>query len=105
MSNFEINGIGVDTKTMGQEFYRMICEKEQEALVAFGMLPADFMAMVEEKVKEKLIKIWTQTLGVTVPEAMPYLDENKLKDTVQAIMHEICVEIYHAASEAGKMCV
>lgn len=106
----KVNGLTVDAAKIGQGLYEIICEKGEEAIVAFGMIPKWAMDLAEVAVREKIIAITCAQLGeplfpVTPEQLKPYIDEQLLKDTVNPIMHQIGIEIYNAAAKAGRMVV
>jgi hypothetical protein len=101
------NGLNVDTKAIACGLYKIICERDQAAIVAFGMLPADIMESTDKMLCEKIIAIAAKQNGISpeVLELTGLVDQTKVKKIAQEIMHEISVEIYRCASKAGKMCV
>jgi hypothetical protein len=101
----KINGLKVDTAAIGNGLYQIICETGREAIVAFGMIPADLMATTEKMLREKIIALSAKQIGCTVEEYKPFIDEQKVKETINPILHEISLAIYNAASKAGKMIV
>lgn len=101
----KINGLTVDTQAIADGLYEIICEKGEDPIVAFGMIPKWIMDLTEKLVREKVIAENARLLNLTVEELTPYVDEKLLKETVRPITHEICVGIYTAAKRAGKMCV
>lgn len=98
-----IKGLRVDAKAIGEGIYQMICDREEEALVAFGMLPSWAMEMLEKQLTDKVLEESAKQVECTVDELMPYVDKKKVKSIVDEILHAISVEIYGAASRAGKM--
>ncbi len=100
-----IQGLRVDAPAIADGLYEIICDRGQEAIVAFGMIPKDIIDLVEKILRERVIALWARQLDVAVEEAMPYVDEAKLRAIVQPIIHEITVGIYNAAARAGKMVV
>lgn len=47
-----INGLTVDTQAIADGLYEIICEREEEAIVAFGMIPKWIMDLTEKLVRE-----------------------------------------------------
>lgn len=90
-----INGLKVDAEAIGKGMYKIICDKGDEAVVAFGMIPVwainSLKPMLKEKVKAESIKLGKD------------LDENEIGQVAAAIEHEVVLGIYAAASAAGKM--
>lgn len=101
----KVNGLTVDAARIGQGLYEIICEKGDEAIVAFGMIPKWAIDMAETAVREKVITLAATQAGCTAEDFKPYIDEQLLKDTVNPIMRQIGTEIYNAAAKAGRMMV
>ena len=101
----KVNGVVVDAAAIGQGLYKIICDKGEEAIVAFGMIPKWAMDMAEAEARSKIIALAASQCQVTVEEFMPYLDKEKLDATVRPIMRQIGTEIYNAAAKAGRMVV
>lgn len=99
------NGLNINTAAIADGIYQIICEKGEEALVAFGMLPAPLMEMVERQMREKIIELSAKQHGLSTEDAKKFLSEEKLRATVNPIVREISCGVYAAASRAGKMCV
>lgn len=104
-ATLKVNGLAVDTQAIADGLYDIICAKGEEAIVAFGMIPAWLIETLELMLREKAIAIAAAQVGVTVQEFGPFIDETKLKETIRPIVHEVTVGIYRAASSAGRMCV
>lgn len=101
----KINGLNVNTQAIADGLYDIICEKGEDGIVAFGMIPRWILDLTEKLVREKVIAESARQLGVTVEELKPFVDEELLTETVNPIMHEICLGIYGAAARAGKLLV
>lgn len=101
----KINGLSVDTQAIADGLYKIICEREEEAIVAFGMIPKWIMDLTEKLVREKVIAENARQLDLTVEELKPYVDEKLLTESVDSILHEISLGIYTAAKRAGKLLV
>lgn len=108
----KINGLNVDTAKIGAGLCEIICEKGEDHIVAFGMIPKWVMDLAESAVREKIIAVACEQLSAPTPlfpvtpeDLKPYLDERLITDTVRPIMREIATQIYNAASQAGKMVV
>ncbi len=100
-----VNGLNVDTARIGQGMYEIICEKGDEAIVAFGMIPKWAIDMAEVAIREKVIELAAKRIQCTPEELKPHIDERLMKDTLQPILHHITLGIYDAASKAGKLVV
>ena len=101
----KINGLSVDTQTIADGLYAIICERGEEAVVAFGMIPKWIMDLTEKLVREKVLSETARRLNLTVAELQPHLDDKLLSETVNPILHEITIGIYAAAAKAGKLLV
>ena len=101
----KINGLIVNTKAIADGLYKIICKREEEAIVAFGMIPKWIMDLMEQLIREKIIAENARRLNLTVEELKPYMDEKLLAETINPIIHEICLGIYEAAKRAGKLIV
>ena len=95
MKTHEIEGLKVDAEKIGQGLYAMICERGEESIVAFGMIPLWVIEILEKELKGKLIEL----ANVQGAE----LDEKALKGMMEGIVRNVSIEIYKAASVAGKM--
>ncbi|HUJ08544.1 MAG TPA: hypothetical protein VL171_00820 [Verrucomicrobiae bacterium] len=100
-----IDGLKVDAQAIADGLYQIICDRGQEAIVAFGMIPKEIIDLVEKLIRDRVIELAANQHGVTVTEFLPFVDEAKLRAIVNPIVHEITVGIYAAAQRAGKMCV
>lgn len=101
----KINGLTVDTAKIGQGLYEIICEKEEDHIVAFGMIPKWVMDMTEKEVRQKIMLEAAKQVGCNVEEIIPYLDSATIEGMVRPIMRQIGTEIYTAAAKAGRMVV
>jgi len=105
ISRMKINGLVVDTQAIADGLYDIICEREEEAIVAFGMIPKWIMDLAEKLIREKIVAENAKRLNLTVEELRPYVDEKLRTETVNPILHEISLGIYTAAARAGKLLV
>ena len=101
----KINGLNVDTQAIADGLYEIICERGEEAIVAFGMIPKWILDLTEKLVREKVLAESARQLGITAEELKPYVDEKLLAETVNPIIHEISLGIYATAAKAGKLLV
>lgn len=53
MPPMKINGLTVDTQAITDGLYAIICEHEEEAIVAFGMIPQWIMDLTEKLAEKK----------------------------------------------------
>ena len=107
-----INGLKVNTDAIGEGIYRIICQQGQEAIVAFGMIPVEFIEVLEKQLREKIIALAAKQHEATPPDFESVLnqhhlkvDEKLIKETMAPIVHEVSIAIFRAASNAGKMMV
>lgn len=104
-----IQGMTVDVQAMADGLYAIITDRDQAALVAFGMLPADLLDLFEKQLGEKYeatAKEQAKTLfGCDIPENLEVADQAKKKAFVRDCLHEVSIGIYKAASNAGMMVV
>ncbi len=100
-----IKGLKVDTAALGRGFYRIIREQKMEAIVAFGMLPAEIMATIEKLLREKIVAEAAKQSECTPAELAPFVSKPLVDEIVRPIMHEICLAIYAEAKAAGMMVV
>lgn len=100
-----INGLNVDVQPLAEGVYGIICEKGDEHIVAFGMIPLWAVELFERLLREKVIAEACKRLQVTPEEAQPYLDEKLIKTIVQKISQEVTTGIFAAAKSAGRLCV
>ena len=101
----KIAGLNVNAQAIADGLYEIICEREEEAIVAFGMIPKWIMDLTEKLVRERVLTENARLLNLTVEELKPYVDEKLLAETVKPIIHEISLGIYAAAARAGKLLV
>ncbi len=50
-----INGLTVDIQDIADGLYAIICERDEEAIVAFGMIPKWILDLTEKLVREKVL--------------------------------------------------
>lgn len=101
----KINGLLIDEQNIANGLYAIICEQGQDHIVAYGMIPAEIMECLAKLLREKMIALAAAQRRMTAEEFAPYVDEAIIKDMIQKISHEVCIGIYRAAKEAGKMLV
>ena len=99
----KINNLNVDAEKIGAGLYDIICEKGEEAIVAFGMIPKWIIDLAERLIREKIIAIAAEQQQTTPAELAPYVDEQSIKETVRAISHEVVLAIFATASKRGAL--
>lgn len=99
-----INGLNIDYTALGKGMYDLFDEYEQ-AIVAFGMIPKDKMDIMMEQFKDKCARL--QLAQWRVPEddteSFKYIRDHIKKSVLETFEREMCIAIYQAASNAGKM--
>ena len=100
---FRINGLTVNSQAIGEGVYRIICDKGDQAVVAFGMIPKWAIDMVEKHLRDKIIEEAAKQRECTVAEFAPFVCEKLVRETVNPILREISCAILGAAANAGKM--
>jgi hypothetical protein len=68
----------VDAQAIADGLYAIICEREEEAIVAFGMIPKWIMDLTEKLVWEKVVAETARQSNLTVEELTPYVDDKLL---------------------------
>ena len=102
----KIKGVNVDTQALAKGMYDLFDEDEQ-AVVAFGMLPAEKMACTERLLNEKiesLAKDDCERLYGFRPDQNCAKKDLK-KDFVREATREITIAIFRHANSIGKMIV
>lgn len=97
----KINGLVVDADAIGKGLYGLICDKGEEAIVAFGMIPKWAIDLMQKPLREKIIRAWGEREDAE--GVYRNLDEKEIKRTMAEIEHQVVLGIYNAASAAGKM--
>ncbi len=103
----KIAGLNVDAEKIGAGLYKIICDKGEEAIVAFGMIPSWAVDSMRPMLREKVISEAGKTYGCSAHELelMGVVDEAKIAKIVQRIEHEVVLGIYAAAKSANAMVV
>lgn len=102
----KIQGIEVDTNAIAKGIYEMFDTNEQAA-VAFGMLPAEKMRVLENELDRKIeddAKNQVENVYGFRPENNVAKQDLKA-DFVRESMHQISVDIFRYAGSIGKMIV
>ena len=103
----KINGLVIDTDKLGAGLYGIICEMNEEHIVAHGMIPNAIIQMAERLLREKVLALSLAQLECSEAEALSCLkvDEDKMNATIAPIMREVSVAIFRTAKAADKMLV
>ena len=101
----KVNGMNVDARAIGEGLYEIICDKGDEAIVAFGMIPKWIMDMFERQLREKVYRIAAGQIGCDAddPTLRQFVSKEKMEEICQPIIQEVISEIYRAASRKGMM--
>jgi hypothetical protein len=83
-------GLNVESQKIADGLYEIICDKGEEAIVAFGMIPKWIMDMAERMVVEKIA---------------PMVPPEHRDAARRQIIKEISIGIYTAAAKGDKMLV
>lgn len=83
-------GLNVESQKIADGLYEIICDKGEEAIVAFGMIPKWIIDMAERMVVEKIA---------------PMVPAEHRDAARRQIIKEISSGIYTAAANRGKMLV
>ena len=102
----KIQGINTDVKALAEGMYNLFDANEQ-ACVAFGMLPAEKMACTEKLLAEKIEDMakdnCEQMFGFRPEENVA--KKNLKKNFVREAIHEVSIAIYKHADSIGRMVV
>ena len=100
-----MHGMKVDAEKIGAGLYSILCDKGEDHIVAFGMIPSWIMDALHKMLREKVMSEAAIQVGCTEQELtlMGVIDNKKVDSIVRDIEHKVCVAIYAAASKAGKM--
>ena len=101
----KMHGLLIDADAIGRGVYEMICDKGEQAIVAFGMIPKWSIDLLHKSLRDKVIAEAAQQVAATPDDLTPYVDDQRVEAIVRDIEHEVCVTIYRAASQAGAMVV
>lgn len=97
--------LNVNHQAIADGLYEIICQRGQESIVAFGMIPADLMEMTRKMICEKVISENARIMSCQPEDITPHVDKALMDGIVNPIVHQISVGIYAAAKRAGKMIV
>lgn len=99
------NGLSINAQAIGDGIYKMICERDEAGIVAFGMIPLWSMECLRKLLREKVVTEAAKSISCTPKELAPYVSQEKLNATVSQIEREVATAIYRAASNADAMLV
>ena len=104
-SKIHKHGLTIDAQAIGDGIYAMICEKGEDAIVAFGMIPKWAIDLVRPALRDKVIAEAAKMIQATPDDLKPYVDEEKVNKIVSDIESDICTAIYTSAANKGRMIV
>lgn len=91
-------------KAIGQGLYDMMTDYDK-AVVAFGMVPLEIMELFEKQYKKVVIEKWCAKYDM-IPDDFDYdLEKEIPQEQINEASRQVTIEIYEAASRAGKMMV
>lgn len=88
-------GLKVDIEKLSKGFYNLIKEHPDGACLRLGMFPHDIMNFLEKGIKAKLHNSDSYTL-IAYPE-----HTYKTKETIEAVVHDVCCKILQLATDEG----
>lgn len=104
-----VHGAIVDAEKIGKGLYEMIVEADQHHIVAFGMIPIEFIRSLEKMLAEKYETIGREEAkklyGMNIDPVLDVTDSEKKKKFVQQTVLLVTIEIFKAANAAGRMVV
>ena len=102
----KINGLKVDTRQIAAGLYDIICEHGESHIVAFGMIPKWIMDLLAVQLRNKINSIVEAQQQVTIEEISRYFNvKPEIEKIVQAIVRQVCTDIYGVAKKCGGMVV
>lgn len=103
----KISGLNVDVEKIGAGMLRIIEDKGDGAIVAFGMIPVWAADALNRMLRDKIIAESATQLGVTSRELdlMGLVDNAKVAEIAREIERAVISAIYKAANQQGKMIV
>jgi len=106
--------VKLECDKVGTKMYHSILDEEDQAVVAFGMIPKHATDILEKQLADKWNELFKHRSGGSTPEEYDGSMTNlgmepeavKCRDKwVRAQSKEVCIHIYSAASAAGRMVV
>ncbi len=95
----------VNTQAIAEGLYRIICERGEEHIVAFGMVPKWIIDLTERHLREKIIELAAAQNDTTAEALRPFVSEKLIQELMQPIIHDVTSGIFTAAKNAGKLVV
>lgn len=97
------SGIKVDAAKIGAGLYDLVCQKGDDAIVAFGMIPKWIVDILDRQLEEKIIELFAAENQIEPALAKEIICPDSLKDMVRSISKECTLAMFDAASKAGKL--
>jgi len=94
---------GCNVTKIGQGIYDLMPEAGK-VVVAFGMLPKEFMDSAEDNVRRRLGEVSAEKLGFRTDQG-PEFEDAIYPHVIREVLKGISSAIYGAASAAGRMVV
>ena len=88
----------INTTEIGKGLYDLM-DNNQQAAVAFGMIPKEIIDLVMDKIKKRISDILAEDLGLPAKDIYPCLKEDFLNE----LEHDISLAIYGRAKELNRM--
>lgn len=103
----KISGLNVDVDAIGAGMFRIIEDKGEASIVAFGMIPVWVMDALRPMLCQKIVSESAKQRGITARELrlMGLVDEAKVGEIAREIEKAVVSAIYKAANQQGKMVV
>ena len=93
----------MDIEAIGQGIYDMMIE-DDKAVVAFGMIPLEFMNMATEAYKDRVSKLFCDKYySETSKENIEHVKKTIKPEVIGSFQKDLTVSIFEAATRAGKM--
>jgi len=103
----KLHSLNVDIQKIAEGLYDLIEQKDETAIVAFGMIPKWAVDALEKGLHEKIVSDAATHVGLSGEELSrtSLVDTTKVEVIVRDISHAVCIAIYAVAKARGKMCV
>lgn len=102
MEKMSVGGFNIDADSIGRGAYELFSDHDK-TVVAYGMMPAKKMEVIERQVRERLGVLAAERL--CSPELAEGLSKAIEQSAINEVMHKVTVAILGAASDAGKLLV
>ena len=90
-------------KEIGKGLYKMLTEEDQ-AVVAFGMIPLEVMECAVKHYKRRLAELTCQKYEIELdPDVVQHFAECVRPDIITSFEKDVTLGMFEAATNAGKM--